>query len=333
MKLSIVIICWNDRAVIEECLNSILEEVQDKKLEVIVSDNGSTDGSRELIRERFSAVRIVANGENLGFARGNNAGIQHATGEYVLILNPDTIVHPGAIDRWVNWADGHPEAGAFGCRVLNPDGSYQEPARPFPTIRGSWIAALGLAWLGRFSKYFVANRYVGWDGGSERQIDWQYGCCVLFRREVLLELGGFDEQFFYHFEEVDLCYRTWRAGHSILFFPDAEITHLGGQSVGRAPIRFYLETWRNRYRYFFKHYGARGARRCRTAALAWLIIRFCGYGLLRMVRNTEPLRARLEMYSVAIRWHRRIDPVRFVRLGEEPDVGYEPLVRAPAASS
>src|ERR1700733_9868587 len=120
MKLSIVIICWNDWKVIENCLLSIFKSTHLIQFEVIVSDNGSTDGSVERIRTQFPSVRIIENRANLGFAKGNNAGIREASGEYVLILNPDTIIHDGSFDRWVVFADRNPGAGAFGCRVHNP---------------------------------------------------------------------------------------------------------------------------------------------------------------------------------------------------------------------
>ena len=209
------------------------------EFEVIVSDNGSGDGSVELIREHFPAVRIVENRANLGFARGNNAGIREARGDYVLILNPDTIVHEGTLDRWVEWAEGHPEAGAFGCRVLNPDGTYQESARPFPTAWRDLIAALYLRPLAYLGRWFWSDTYYGWKGDTERVVDWQSGCCVMVRGELLRTLGGLDERFFYHFEEVDLCHRIWEAG-----FPDSlyswsdDHPFWAEQSVGRFPIRF-----------------------------------------------------------------------------------------------
>lgn len=318
MKLSIVVICWNDWKVIENCLRSIFESTHKTDYEVIVSDNGSTDGSVEKIRSQFPLVNVVENRANLGFAKGNNAGIRVATGEYVLILNPDTIIHDGSLDRWVEWAAQHPEAGAFGCRVHNPDGSYQESARPFPTVGRELIAALYLRPLALLGKSFLSDRYYGWKGDTEREIDWQSGCCVMFRGALLKELEGFDERFFYHFEEVDLCRRVWDAGYSIQFTPKATITHLGGQSVGRFPIRFALETYRNRYRYFYKHFGNTGVRRCRRVGLIALHIRQAGYALLNLFKPTEALKGRLEMYRAVIRWNQLVDPVDFVEHGREP---------------
>lgn len=320
MKLSIVIICWNDWKVIEDCLHSILNGTRRIEFEVIVSDNGSTDGSVERIREAFPTVRIVENRANLGFARGNNAGIQEARGEYVLILNPDTVIHDSSLDRLIEFADRHPEAGAFGCRVQNPDGSYQESARPFPTPIRSVLTALRLRPLGYIGRAFAVDAYIGWHGDTEREVDWQSGCCIMFRSELLKQLGGFDERFFYQFEEVDLCRRTWEAGYPVLFTPAASITHLGGQSVGRFPTRFAIEISRNRYRYFYKHFGKRGARRCRHIVLAHFRIRQFGYGLIKLIQPSEPLKRRLEMYRAVIEWNRLVDPIEFVEHGKEPRI-------------
>ena len=315
MKLSIVIICWNDLRVIRDCLRSIFEGTHSIDFEVIVSDNGSVDDSTEFIHKHYPTVRVVENQQNLGFARGNNAGICASRGEYVLILNPDTIIHDGALDKLAEFAERHPEAGAFGCRVLNPDGTYQVSARLFPTIRRYWVSALGLS---KLSSAFVYEEYPRWRGDTERSIDWQSGCCVMFRGDLLKRLGGFDEQFFYHFEEVDLCRRVWNSGQSILFTPEAVITHLGAQSVNRFPVRFEIEKHRSRYRYFYKHFGREAARRCRRLSIAKIRVRQLGYGLLNRFRPSEVLERRLEMYREVVRWNQALDPVEFVERGEEP---------------
>jgi GT2 family glycosyltransferase len=315
MKLSVVIICWNDLRVIRDCLRSIYEGTHAIDFEVIISDNGSVDDSTEFVRKHYPQVRIVENQENLGFARGNNAGIRASRGEYILILNPDTIIHDGAFDKLIEFADRHHEAGAFGCRVLNPDGTYQVSARLFPTVWRYWVSALGLS---KLSSLFVYEEYPRWRGDTQRTIDWQSGCCVMFRADLLKNLGGFDEQFFYHFEEVDLCRRVWNAGRPILFTPEAVITHLGGQSVGRFPVRFEIEKHRSRYRYFYKHFGARAARRCRRLSIAKLRVRQLGYGLLNKLKPEDARQRRLDMYREVVRWNKAIDPVDFVERGEEP---------------
>ena len=320
VKLSVVVICWNDWNVIENCLRSIFEGTHQITYEVIVSDNGSTDGSSDNVRTFFPAVRLIENGANLGFSKANNVGIRAARGEYVLILNPDTIIHDGSLDRWITFAEAHPEAGAFGCKVQNPDGSYQESGRPFPTLQRCLIAALCLRPLGYLGRAFLSDRYEGWKGDSEMEIDWQSGCCLMLRSGPLSHVSGFDEQFFYHFEEVDLCYRVWKAGYRILFTPSAVITHLGGQSVGRFPVRFALEKSRSRYRYFYKHFGRLGAKRCRQVLLLHLWLRRLGHGLVYIVSPKDSLKGRLEMLGVATRWNWLVDPVAFVERGSEPQI-------------
>lgn len=328
VKLSIVIICWNDLRVIGNCLRSIFEGTHAIDFEVIVSDNGSTDGSVDFIRQKYPAVRVLENRANLGFAKGNNAGIRASRGEYVLILNPDTIIHNGALDKLVAFADRHTQAGAFGCRVLNPDGSYQVSARLFPTVWRYWVNALYLKKLRRLSSFFAYEEYEGWKGDSERDVDWQSGCCVMFRRELLEKLGGFDEQFFYHFEEVDLCRRVWNAGAPIRFTPEAVITHLGGQSVSRFPIRFEIEKHRSRYRYFYKHFGPSAANQCRHLSIARIRVRQIGYGILAMFRPTPQIRERLKMYDAVVRWNKALDPARFVEKGEEPELDLDRALQA-----
>jgi hypothetical protein len=330
VKLSVVILCWNDLAVIGNCVRSIYDSAHSTDVEVIVSDNGSTDGTISYIRETFPNVLVLENGTNLRFAKGNNVGIQASTGEYVLILNPDTIIHDHSLDRWIEFADRHPEAGGFGCKVLNGDGSYQGSARPFPTIWREWLAAFYLRPLGYVSDVFISDKYVRWQGQSERAIDWQSGCCLMVRGELLKQLGGFDEQFYYYYEDLDLCHRIWDAGFPILFTPDAVITHLGGQSTtGRFPIAFALDKYRNRYRYFYKYFGRTGVRRCRCTSLAWLWVRSIGYTAIHFVRPSESLKNRLQLYRIAATWNRQVDPVQLVEHGREPETNLQMILHVP----
>jgi hypothetical protein len=318
VKLSIVILCWNNLEVIRNCLRSIYSGTHSTDFEVIVSDNGSADGSTEFIRANFPQAHVIENGANLKFSKGNNVGIRASKGEYVLILNSDTIIHEGSLDRWIEFADRHPEAGGFACRVLNPDGSYQGSARPL--LRRAGMVSF---WLYRFRyifDVFLPSGYIWWKGDSERPIGWQAGCCLLVRAELLKRLGGFDEQFDYHCEDVDLCRRIWDAGYPIVYTPDATITHLVGQSVKSFHIAFELDKYRSQYRYYYKYFGRKGARRCRHAILARLWIRRRGYGVVGLIKPSDRLKTRLELYRAAAVWNRRVDPVEFAENGKEPEI-------------
>lgn len=329
MKLSIVILCWNDQKVIGDCLRSIFAGTHRIPFEVIVSDNGSTDASVELIRREFPRVRVLENGVNLRFAKGNNVAIHASQGEYVLILNPDTVIHEGTLDGIVAYADAHAAAGAFGCKILNADGTYQMCQWPPHTLRSEWCSALYLGFLARFSEWFHTGAYARWKGETERTVGWLAGCFILIRRELLERLGGFDEQFFYYYEDTDLCRRVWEAGCSILYTPNFEITHLQGQSTAKrfARITFALDAQITRYRYYYKYYGARGARSCRRSGLTGLALRRVAYGIMYLFRPSEILEKQREFLRTLFEWNYRVDPVRLVELGEEPVLSVKPVDR------
>jgi GT2 family glycosyltransferase len=328
VKLSIVIICWNDLKCIGDCLNSVFDQAKSVDFEVIVTDNGSTDGSLDFVRQHYPQVKIVANGANLGFGPGNNAGFKVATGDYVLILNPDTILRPHALEQLLAFADRHPEAGAFGCRTLNVDGSLQGTAQPRPTVIGVLLAALWMRWPGRFSEKLCADSYVGWDGRAEREIGFQAGCTLLIRGDLLKKLGGFDPRFFHQYEDADLCHRVWESGNSVLFCPQAEIVHIGGAKRGNYPIKVLLETQRSKYRYYHKHYGMKAAYRIRRVSLVYYGLRHAGFSLRQLLKRNASGEERLKMTRVMLKWHWNLDPARFVETGEEPNLGYEPLAPA-----
>lgn len=328
LKLSVVIICWNDRDVLSDCLDSLIHEARAIPHEVILCDNGSTDGSKDLVARKYPSVRIIDNGSNIGFGAGNNPGIRTAQGKYTLILNPDTVIHENALTILLQFADQHSDAGVIGCRVLNPDGTLQVSARPFPTLMTLLISALWLRWITPLVPRLECDTYVGWKADTTREIDWQMGCCLLIKTDLAKSLGGFDERFSYHFEEVDLCYRVKQLGHRVLFCPHAVITHYGAQARGRFSPGLRVETHRNRYRFFYKHYGASSLRFLRWISILQISLRWFPYKLASFARNGD-LAARLNVLSALLAWNWRLDPVRFVESGIEPDVGVESVFAKP----
>lgn len=295
---------------------------------MIVVDNGSTDDSVAFVRETFSKVRVIVNPRNLGFGPGNNVGIREAQGDYILILNPDTILRPRALETWLAYADRHPEAGAFGCRTLNVDGSFQITSQPTPTVFRYFCKALCLRWLGRLFDSLQVDSYLGWDGATDREIGFQAACTLLVRGKLLKQLGGFDERFLHQFEDSDLCLRVWKSGWSVRFCPEAEIIHIGGQNRGRYPIRVRLETERSKYKFFHKHYGDCAAKRIRWISLMAHGIRYCGCFFRLLARGRAVAKDELEFYRVLLKWNWNLDPVRFVMTGEEMEMGYAPIIAA-----
>jgi GT2 family glycosyltransferase len=261
MKLSIVIICWNDAECLGACLESIYAQKPSFDFEVILTDNGSTDGSLDLVRKDFPQTRIADNGRNLGFGPGNNAGVELAKGEYLFILNPDTLVHWGTLERLVAFLNATPEAGMVGPRVLNTDGTFQLSAHPLPSFPRFLVKALFLRFLGYLSPRFPADEYMGWTGDKTRTVGYCAACAVALRTDLYRELGGFDPRFKHQFEDADLCAQIWKKGLAVYFYPEATITHIRGVNRGRYPLSVLEKAEHSKYTYFEKHYRRTGLLR------------------------------------------------------------------------
>jgi len=255
IRLSIIIVNWNTRDLLAQCLRSVYANSPDGEFEVWVVDNASTDGSVQMVRERFPQVRLIENVENVGFARANNQAIRESTGRYVLLLNPDTEVKPGALETLMQFMDAHPEAGAAGARLLNPDGTLQPSCHPFPTLgREAW-RLFHLDALRLYARYEMAR----WDLETPRPVDVVQGACVILQRKALDQVGLLDENYFIYTEEVDLCYRLHRGGWHIYWVPQATVVHYGGQSTQQMPAEMFLRLYESKLFYFRKHHGRQAA--------------------------------------------------------------------------
>lgn len=253
-SISIIIVNWNTRALLQRCLESILAYPPTEKFEILVVDNASGDDSKGMLHQHFSTVRVIANQKNLGFARANNQAAYQARGRYLLLLNPDTLVRPTALPALVAYLDTHLNVGAVGPRILNPDGSLQVSAHPFPTLlREAW-RMLHLDRLLPLSQYPLAL----WQSAEPQPVDVLMGACILLRRELVQANTLFDEQFFIYSEEVDLCRRIRQAGWELHWLPSAVITHYGAQSTRQVADQMFLELYRNKVKYFRKHHGRWG---------------------------------------------------------------------------
>lgn len=269
MDLSIIIINWNARDLLEKCLDSIFHGSQSIDFEVIVADNASSDGSADLLGQRFPQVRVIENDVNVGFARANNQAIHQSRGRYILLLNPDTDVKPGALEILLDFIENHPRAGAVGPRLLNIDGTLQFSCSPTPTLSRELLRLFHLPGV-RPDGYYPMHR---WDTITPRKVDVLIGACMLLRSETLALVGFLDEDYFMYSEEVDLCYRIKQAGWQLYWVPKAEVEHYGGQSTQQVPEQMFLNLYQAKLIYFRKHGGKVKADAYKLALITATLLR------------------------------------------------------------
>ncbi len=262
MLISVITVSWNTRELLKSCLSSLFAELKaicpQADAEVFLVDNNSADGSASMVASDFPQVKLIANETNRGFAAANNQALSLATGEYILLLNPDTVVHPGAIKTLIAFLATHQAAGVVAPQLRETDGSIQHSCRQFPTFKGMCYELLGLSRLFPNQTTFRQYKMLDWNHDDERQVDQPEGACLLLRRQVIEEVGLLDEGFFMLFEEVDWCYRIKEKGWEIWFTPKAQITHHYGQSIKQVKAKMILSSHRGLYRFWRKHY--RGSR-------------------------------------------------------------------------
>ena len=228
--VSIIIISYNTRQMTLDCIRSVIDETR-VPYEIIVMDNASDDGSAEAIAEAFPDIQLMAEDVNHGFAKANNLAAKRAVGEYVLLLNPDTLVLDGAIDTLMDFAGANPEAGIWGGRHLDAERRMRKDTcwRKM-SLWNTFCRFTGLTGLFSESEFFNSEAYGGWQRDSVRQVDVVTGALFLIKRAFWEELGGFDLRYIMYGEEVDLCLRAAEKGAAPLMTPDAEIIHYGGAS-------------------------------------------------------------------------------------------------------
>ncbi len=234
VELSIIIVNWNARRLLRDCIESIYKNSEKVRFEIIVVDNGSNDGSQAMVKDLFPEVTLVESKVNVGYSRANNIGFDYASGKYLLFLNPDTIVHLQTLRKAINFMEDYKDAGILGCKHLNPDGSFQPSAFGFIPLISIVAYILGLnrlfkvSWIKRLS--------------TVRTADYVQGSFLLIRREIFQEIGGFDENFFLYGEDVDICKRVWDLKWKVYYNPDISITHyLGGNSKNNSKkLRYFV---------------------------------------------------------------------------------------------
>lgn len=256
MTISVIIVSWNTKQILKECITSLFDELSSlaESSEVFVVDNDSIDGSAEMIRESFPGVMLIENEDNKGFGRACNQGIRAAKGEYIFLLNPDTVVLPGAIKTLLEFARNHPKLGIVAPQLLNTDGTVQKSCRAFPSLTGMFYELIGLSRLFPNVKRFREYKMLDFDYNTVSEVDQPEGAALLIPRKVLDEVGLFDEKFFMLFEEVDLCFRIKKAGWQIWFNSTSKIIHHYGQSIKQIKPKMIVHSHKGMYYYWSKHH-------------------------------------------------------------------------------
>jgi GT2 family glycosyltransferase len=257
MRLSVCIVNWNTRDYLRECLTALGQHPPvGAEMEVIVVDNASEDGSAAMVASEFPHVSLLGNSDNKGYAEGNNQALALASGDFLLLLNPDVVVHPHSLTRALAFMAQHPDAGALGCRLVGQDGETQRSVRGFPDPGPVLWDFLGLSRLLPRSRLFGAYRQTFFDYNAVSEVDQPMGSFLLLTRAALDQVGLMDPQFPIFFNEVDWCWRAKREhGFRIYYTPDAVATHYGGSSTRQVKAAMIRESHRSMLRFYDKHYA------------------------------------------------------------------------------
>jgi N-acetylglucosaminyl-diphospho-decaprenol L-rhamnosyltransferase len=254
VDLSIITVSWNVADLLTACLESITARTGDLRLQVIVVDSASTDGTPALVRKRFPQIKLLACEENVGFTRGNNLGLEQAEGRYILLLNPDTVVIGDALAQMAAYLDANSDVGVIGPHTLNSDGTTQSTRRRFPTVL---LAFFESTWLQPYAPKGLLDRFYVRDAPDDAviDVDWVQGSALMLRREVYATIGGLDEGYVMFSEELDWCRRARDAGWRVVYLGTAQIIHHGGKSTDQVTARKHIHFQESKLRYFRKYHG------------------------------------------------------------------------------
>ncbi|HZT33962.1 MAG TPA: glycosyltransferase family 2 protein [Bryobacteraceae bacterium] len=275
-EVSTVIVSFNTRDLLRECLHALEGESAGLETETIVVDNASRDGSADMVAREFPRVKLIRSEVNLGFAPANNVAFREARGRYVLLLNSDAFLGPGALTRAVRHMEEEPEVGLGGGKLVGRDGAWQPSARMFPSVLNEFLMLSGLAARFAGSRFFGRADRTWADPDQPADVDWVPGAFSLVRREALEKAGYFDENFYLYYEETDFCRRLKMAGYTVRYWPDVVVVHLGGESsrtveglsLSRHGSQLTLWRMRSQLLYYRKHHP-RHARLIKCLEQGW----------------------------------------------------------------
>ncbi|GAC1663308.1 MAG: hypothetical protein NVS9B4_17940 [Candidatus Acidiferrum sp.] len=287
LQVSIVIVAWNAKKYVIDCLQSLEENCGDIRVEVIVVDNASSDGTPEAIESGFPRVVLIRNTENLGFAKANNIGVQRCRGEYIAFINSDVKLIGNCFEPMLKYMADHPDVGMLGPQMINADGRVGRSSMRFPTVWNTFCRAVNLDALFKHVKFFRGQLMPDFSHEETAEVQVLAGWFWLVRRTALERVGLLDERFFMYGEDLDWCYRFHRAGERVVFFAEAKAWHYGGASSSTAPVRFSVEKERANGELFKKHYGRLTRFGLFVTGILNYGIRAAGYGLVSALKRTN----------------------------------------------
>ncbi len=303
VRVSVIIVSWNTKDLLRRCLASIYASHPGLDLEVIVVDNGSSDGSLEMVESLFPAAVAIAARENLGFARANNLGIARATGDFILLINADAELVDGALVDLVRYAQDNPDVGILGPRLLNSDGTLQSSRRRFPTAATAFMESTVLQrWLPdhpALRAYYVLDR----NDDDIQTVDWLVGACLLVRSRASRDVGPLDDGFFMYSEELDWCRRFANHGWKVVYYPSARVIHHGGQSSDQEPFHRHTRFQHSKCRYFERYQGPLFAELLRIFILLNYLFMLGEDGAKWLLGSKRAMRSgRMSVLARVIRW-------------------------------
>ncbi|MGR3178532.1 MAG: glycosyltransferase family 2 protein [Candidatus Anammoxibacter sp.] len=304
--VAFIIVTWNARDLLLDCLDSLFKQVSLIDYEVFVVDNGSNDGTVEAVKQRFDSVNLIANKENLGFAAANNQGLKEMSSRYAVLLNSDTIVLGGVFEKLVKFLDEHSDVAVVGPQLINKDGSKQNCFHNFPSLV---IEVVGLGLLKSFfpDKYPSKRR----NYNEPLETDSILGACLMVRKEVVEQIGYMDEGYFFFLEETDWCFRMQNAGWKVFHIPDVKIVHLHGESTKKKlPVATWIEYYRSNYRFFKKNLGVVSLIVVVFVRFVKLNINFILMFLCCVISffSIKKFKQKLITYGTLLLWHLRLCP-------------------------
>lgn len=299
IDVSIVIVNWNTKGLLKNCLNSVYQTIDRLTFEIIVVDNASSDGSVEMLERDFPQTTIIGNQENKGFGAANNQAFAVMKGKYTLLLNTDALLTPDAVHKLWGFCESNSQAAIACGQLLNADGSKQNSMASFPNLLTLAANTSLLEYL--FPQQFPSKRY---EHARPIEVDSAIGACMMIRKKALDEVGFFDERYFFFFEETDLAYKMYKSGWKIYHIPDAYIYHLQGQSIG-SNLRSRIEFYRSRYKFLSKWHGRSYYQFARVLIIGRLLINWLSSCVMTTVTLglIKKIRQKFVVHSQLIIWH------------------------------